>query len=154
MKIEIPRVVRALELGGYVAEMKEARILMWVNPPVSKRRAFYETADRIDQLNEAIALLGPKGPAPEPPRPDMRPNAYVGLPRDELSAKVEELYKIVCAWWAEMWSQGEAADTHWTAEEVDKLFSDAGETDPELIDFIRKGCLRLMAEYRESAKKN
>jgi hypothetical protein len=153
MKIEIPRIVRRLDLGDYAGEMKEAHIFMWVNPPRAKRAEIYLISKRIDWVAEAAQLLSPTAPPPVAPQPDMEPNPFIGLSREELEAKALEVHAQLCAWWAEMWSQGEP-ELRWTAEEVAEFFAGAADTDPKLISFIRSGCLHLMAEHAERAQKN
>lgn len=153
MKIDIPRIVRRLDLGDYAQEMKDAHIFMWVNPPRAKRRELYMISRRIDWVAEAAKLLGPAAPPPMPPQGDIEPNPFEGLSREDIESKADEIQAQLCAWWAEMWSQGEP-ETHWTQDEVKTLFTTAGDTDPVLIAFIRSGCLQLMNGHIEGSQKN
>ena len=43
MKINFPRIVRPVDLGEYAPEMKEQKILVWVNPPTGDLSAMLDS---------------------------------------------------------------------------------------------------------------
>lgn len=75
MKIDIPKIVRPVDLGGYAEEMKGKLIYVWVNPPVSLLQEYFDLQKGIlegdDQktlesqaarMREVLAELLSQGP--------------------------------------------------------------------------------------------
>ena len=131
MKINIPRVVRPVQLSDYAPEFGEQAIGMWVNPPRAKRLEFAGITERFKGVQDQIEGCDDG-------------DELEGL-FDQIKALGLEMY----AWYAEMWSQG---DDEWTAEGVQELAEAALDTDPGLWDFVQESSLDAMQEYRRRKK--
>lgn len=60
-KIEIPRIVRPLDLAEYAPEYAGAVMQVWVNPTRAKLRAYYEAAGDADRLVAWFAEIWSQG---------------------------------------------------------------------------------------------
>lgn len=129
MKIEIPRVVRRLELGGYAPEYggDGAVIWVWVNPPRKRVREYFE-------------LLSEAGESIQQDAQDAQ---------DMAGVRAGKVY----AWLAEMWSQAGLVETLWTAEEVGELARETLESDPGLWAYVTGMTVRMILDYRDAEKK-
>lgn len=142
MKFDIPRIVRAVPLRDYAPEYGEHVIWMWVNPPRAKRQAFAGIAAQWKLLQKRLTDLGAETGAGD---------------SEELTALVETLIeqgRLLYAWWAEMWSQGDDPDTHWTAEEVQEMAEAALDSDMGLWEYMQDASLEAVQAYREQKKSN
>lgn len=131
MKINITPIVKGIRLSEYDERMAPAEVLVWVNP----------TRGFLQVRTDAIKSL----PAPTLPSPKLeeeRPNLGEG--------RFEEFNTLMFGWYAELWSKGVAAETHWTAEEVQAL----NEQDPTLFTWLMQRSAQLMNERRLVEKKS
>lgn len=143
MKINIPKVIRPLDLAEYAPEYDGAVIQVWVNPPRSMREQFQEirlglmrTADEIQQL----AAEAEDRNAPE----------YlekIKAAGERMSAANRALYE----WHSEIWSQSTADD--WTPEQVEELSDHALENDPQLWQYVLTRTAEMIQEYRGGRQK-
>ena len=92
MKIDIPRVTVALDLGAYAPTLAGQTVQIWVNPT----RAF------LRQRSEAFALL----------------NANEETTAE---ARMAQFNDALLTWFAALWSQHPDTATHWTADELRTL---------------------------------
>ncbi|RJX20821.1 MAG: hypothetical protein C4570_03430 [Ammonifex sp.] len=144
MKISIPKIVRPLRLAEYAPEYGEAVVWVHANPSRGKLRELLEARRALAALTPALS----QGPSPLAPLPE-------GEGEGEIEAHLREvdgLMKRIVAWLAENWSQGEAAETHWSVEEVEQVLEHAADSDPGLWPFLVGGTLDVILDYREMAK--
>lgn len=131
MKISIPKIIRPLRLAEYAPEYGEAQVQVHVNPS-------RETLHKVIHARRSIAALAEKGAGEAP---------------EKYLKELEKLVKQITGWVAEIWSQGEDAETHWTIEEVDQIIQHSADTDPALWPWLLNSTLDLILEHREAAKK-
>ena len=134
MKIELPKITRAMALGDYAPEMVGVEIVVWVNPPRAFLAEFFEASEAAGALQQEIVAAGPERDA------DFVEKAKVSATR-------------VYGWWAEEWSQGPEG-TQWTAGEIEALVEHSRDTDPGLWTFLMNRTWTLIREHREIARKN
>lgn len=139
MKFEIPKITKILSAGEYAPELEAVKICVWVNPP----RALLNRHDAVmRRLVAAVEMETTKG--------------TTGT-KEEGSGFVREVEAIsgeLCAVFAEFWSAGSDPETHWTADEVDRLITGMVDTDPQLWPWLRVRTLGMIREHRETAKKD
>lgn len=148
-KFNIPRIARPVDLARYAPELAQeigqapAPIYMWVNPSRDARAEYVairrEGRAILLALREAIAAQDAEGAAK--------------MAVEDLTRQAAAIDHRVAAWWATAWSQG-APESRWTVEEVEALIVDCSDKDPGLWEFITNECWRMVAEHRESARKN
>lgn len=145
MKVQIPRIVRPIALSEYGKEYGGQVVWMWVNPARALKLRFYELAEEFASIREKVATLTEDGGEGVDKTADALPPLF---------ARLNELGGALYAWWAEMWSQHEDEDTHWTQEEVTELAIAALDADPGFWDFLQERSLDAMQEYRDQKKRN
>lgn len=129
MKFNIPTIVKSVDLGEYDQAYKGQEIWMWVNPPKRMRREF-------DQINKDIrdavkSLL----------------EELTDEEKQQIKEEVEKLQAQQAAWWAEMWSQHEDEETHWSVEDVQTLLEESADKDPQLWNFLTETSLERLKEH-------
>lgn len=129
MKFNIPTIVKSVDLGEYDQAYKGQEIWMWVNPPKRMRREF-------DQINKDIrdavkSLL----------------EELTDEEKQQIKEEVEKLQAQQAAWWAEMWSQHEDEETHWSVEDVQILLEESADKDPQLWNFLTETSLERLKEH-------
>jgi hypothetical protein len=148
-KFNLPKIVRPIDLTAYAPELAEQLadasppIMMWVNPPISMRESYEALTERSSEALDAFKAFKPSG--------DKGKDAEQA---GGIHAGLTEAADALFAWWAGMWSQGKAPETHWTAEEVRALAHESRETDPAFWPWIQNACFELMAEHLKAARKN
>lgn len=147
-KFNIPRIARPVDLASYAPELAEeivagtSPIYMWVN---LTRGAHLQYAEIVREWRSVLASLT----ATEPTVDKSQAKAAI----EEMSGQAEALNQRTAAWWSEAWSQG-PENVRWTVDEVQALMLQCSEQDPALWDFITNECWRMVAQHRESARKN
>lgn len=162
MKLAVQPIVRQLDLAQYHAAYADqgAVVWVWVNAPTAFLRQrdelLIEYSRRWGELQrlriQAVEDVGsrfvlrklfpPKRAAGAPDADQIqidRFNEWVGgtfLPR-------------LHAWFANLLSKG-PDDTHWTAEELDRIFQE----DSTLLEWIKRKALGLVQAYAEEKKRD
>jgi hypothetical protein len=146
-KFNIPRIARSVDLAKYAPEVAEEiakaapPIYMWVN---LTRGAHLQYAEIVREWRSVLAPL-----TAEPTVDKSQAKAAI----QEMSGQAEALNQRTAGWWSEVWSQG-PENARWTVDEVQALMVQCSEQDPALWDFIINECWRMVAQHRESARKN
>lgn len=137
MKINIPKIIRELNLSEYAPEYGDACIKIWVNPPRGKMAKF-ETirAELLEAYDHAIKSTEAS--------PDQM---------QEIGEQIEAANNKLYEWLAENWSQSEDPEDHWTVDEIIEMQKSSNDNDPELWRFIMRRSFELILEYREGRKK-
>lgn len=133
MDIQIPRITRPLDLGGYAPELAGVCVQVWVNPPRDFMKRYWDLVGENDASGKAAQTTKGK------------------KAREALLKTVERIGQDFVGWFAELWSQHPEADTHWSKDEVTKLIK--SETDPQLYVWLVGQSMRLVTEHRILAKK-
>jgi len=132
--LNIPKVIRPLQLADYAEELKDTVIWVWVNPPVSLLERWSalasESLQAIEQLN-----------APSD-------NTEVV---ERVRATLERIGTEEAGIISELWSQKEG-DT-WLAEDVLRLVEETRETDPMLWAWLQTRTRAMIREHRNGIKK-
>lgn len=58
MKIDVPKIVRPVDLGGYAEEMRGQVIYVWVNPPTVLLQEYFGLQDSLRTGEDEKALEG------------------------------------------------------------------------------------------------
>jgi hypothetical protein len=128
LKFPLPRIVRPLRLGDFLAELGDVQVLVWVNPPADLRQQRWALLEEYNKTVNAYQELAEKK-------------------RDEkkYTAWKAEWAKRWKAWFAEIWSQGVDLESHWTLAEVEDLEAQA----PALVEWL----IRQTLTYVDDPKK-
>lgn len=151
-KFNIPRIARPVDLAAYAPELaKEIAqaappIYMWVNPTRGVCSRYTELLQDGNKILKALTAAGK-------PEEDKADKAQIKAKMEELIRQSDALNQRMAAWWAEAWSQGPET-ARWTTEEVQSFLAECSEQDLALWEFIINECWRMVAEHRESARKN
>lgn len=128
MKIINRPICKVLELKDYDPRMEPGEVFIWVNPQrefLRRRDVFMRDFSRAPEINDEKSL--------------------------DMNLERLEIFNLqMLDWYAELWSKGENAESHWTADEVREL-SDA---DPACFSWLVSNSTRLMSEHRKGEKKN
>lgn len=128
MKFNIPKIVKSISLGEYDESLSEQKIWMWVNPPKKMRREFDEIQQGIrEQVNLLLEASEEK--------------------KQKIKKAIEKLQAENSVWWAEMWSQSEDKETHWSVEDVEQLLEKCADKDPQLWSFLIDTSLELLKAH-------
>ena len=135
-RLDIPKILKQLELAQYAPEFGDAVIQVWVNPPRDMLRQYGELLGEMKRL-QAVIGIG------DELNPDL-----VGQHAEALRSVHDHLK----AWFASVWSQG-PDETHWSEEDIGALLEHSNETDPGLWSWLVEQTMRLIGEHRKRQKK-
>lgn len=145
MRISVPKLLRSIDLADYAPELvhpdgKPIMVWVWVNPPRDlmdrRRRNLQMGADAYRVINDAVKV----GDQP--------------LSIDERRRLLNDLLatgNLMAAWFAEIWSQADDAETHWSTEDV--LSLGTNQTDPALYPWLQIQTMDLITAHRDAEKK-
>ena len=128
-KINIPVLVRPINLADYAPELAGGTVHVWINP----------TRDVVAERNAIFSEIGELLKVEASARDDA------------WRARDDELGRRSTAWYARVWSQHKNPATHWTPEEVDQLSEH--ETDPGLYRWLIARTMALIEDHRRGAAK-
>jgi|PlaIllAssembly_1097288.scaffolds.fasta_scaffold191627_1 hypothetical protein len=169
-KINIPRVVRPVDLGAYSPEMRTALeeakasggsskpLYMWVNPTLGRLQTFgalmarYDECVRMQAGNAKYVERKRKENEGLPPAQQIDVLAGLPYPTDLIQTSADDIARQLNVWWADIWSHGPEG-THWTPEEIEELHAQCRENDPGFWEWIHAECWRMVHDYRDRAKK-
>jgi hypothetical protein len=133
MQINIPKIVKPLDLVDYAPEMAGAVFQVWVNPP---RKLLEDYDVLIMDAQKLIASMK-----------DVTPTDAQKIAKD-FEANAVQLQN----WYSPIWSQG-AEETRMTNEDVQALVKEMADTDPGLWTWLTGNTMRMIREHREAVKK-
>lgn len=134
MRIEIPKIVKKIELAEYAPEFGEQVIEVWVNPSKSVFAEFEELQDRVEDLTNKI-------------------KAAKNASGDEIHQVTEDSKKLnddIARWYSAIWSQGENPIS---PSEVTELLEAAKESDPGFQNWLFDMTWASIREHRDTRKK-
>jgi len=155
MKIEIPKIVRPVDMGEYAEEMRGQLLYVWVNPPTALmdeyfrlRKDLLETDDEINKLAEKSGSPAGKTPqnnAGQAPADDEKINGLVKAIESQAAGMRDVL--------AQLLSQGPEA-LRWTSEDVAALLTETADSDPQLYPWVVNAIFEQIGEHRARRKKD
>lgn len=137
MNIDIPRITRPLDLGGYAPEFSGVCVQVWVNPPRDFMSRWYALVEENTATGKEV----------EAANKSKKSKQNIA----KLTARVQANGSAFIDWWAELWSQNPDTETHWTREGIITLIN--SDTDPKLYGWICEQSFALITEHKASAKK-
>jgi len=140
MKIEIPKITRALKLSEYAPEFGEAEIVVWVNPPKRMVLEYVSLVNASDEIKKALAEA-----VKEAKQVDQ-------ADQERKLAEMAQTGERIIDWYAELWSQG-AEDTRWSVEDIKQLLEGTQDTDPGLWSWLTFKSQLMIRTHRGRAKK-
>jgi len=152
MKIQVPKVVQALDLGGYAEALRGQFLHVWVNPPRGMRQRYDEMAAQAqaeevkrmeaDLEGSQTPEVGSAGGFVE------NLKRLVGL-RVKAARRGVETDAQLLDWFAEIWSQG-PREAGWLTSEIREL----EDGDPALLTWMITETWRLIGEHQARKKKD
>ena len=135
--IDIPKVVKKLELSNYHDELKDKFIMVWVN---LTRAVHNEYADNQEQLRlwgiEGKRIVGYIEEKVQEAQQNGKTDKQVEKIREKTSKdfdahmeSVEIINDLMYAWYAEVWSQHKNEVHHCTPDEVRRIAETSNEQD-------------------------
>lgn len=131
--MDVVKVLRSFDLGGYAAEYAGQVCVVWVNMPMALRR---QRADLLRAFAQAAQPVGLRW--------------VPGFVREFwMRRRLQAAQAEMCAWLAEVWSQSADAETHWSAAEVAEL----QRLEPTLYAWMVQETVKLVDAWAAGKKK-
>jgi hypothetical protein len=137
MGIQIRKVVRPLGLRDLAEEYGDDFLSVWVNPDRGALALYERAREETEKIKKQLAGL--------PDREKADPEKVQAI-----SNSLDEANRIIYAWYAEIWSQGQDPAQHVTAAAVEEW---AQKADPAIWFYVTSGTWRLINEHLFHAKK-
>ena len=144
MKFDIPKVVKPLNLSEYAPEYGTYKIMVWVNPPREKIKYQSELLARAIAAQKLMVEIDQK-----------QVGEHEGITKsaEDLIREIGAVGDQMVEWFAEIWSQGIDAASHWSADDVRKLVEGSRDTDPQLWSWLTGKTIAMIREHRAAQKK-
>jgi hypothetical protein len=136
-RTSIPNAVRPIRLAEFLPEFGEDVIWVWANPTQELLVRRTEQIRRAISVREQLIALKPLT--------DEDSQARVIA----LGKEMEQVGEAMMAWLAEIWSQHEDPETHFSLEDVKALANESMEREPALYGWLIDQTMRLIAEHRK-----
>lgn len=133
MQVNIPKIVKKIELKGYAAEFGDAYLEVWVNPPV-------KLIERVRKAKDAVRTL-------DIPNRELAPDE-----KEKVEKAIQESWHEQASVYAELLSQG-SEHTRLSVDEVKKLAEGTVDTDPMFWAWLQAEIVEAINAHRFSAKK-
>lgn len=150
--INIPKVVKKLELSGYADELKGEFIEVWVNPTRADHKAY------TDLQTQLLNFRGEGADLALQLNKETDRNEKVRLQKrlDKFTKKIEKeadsLNDAMYAWYARIWAQGKGDVS---AEDVRTIAKSSGDQDDGVFwAWITKQTQAMILAHRNSHLKN
>lgn len=166
MKFNFTKIVLPIDLGAYHESYAGRFLQVWVNPPREKKRErerliaeYSRVLGRMmtPALTPVIGLdtgrdTGRDDPAPTRPSKKLIQRILEAFRRPFTGTEQSEIDVInqkIFVWLAEMWSQHENIESHWSVSEIQTVY----DADPTLYAWLTRQTIELMSEFRTGQKK-
>lgn len=136
-------IVKEILLAEYDPRMAPEKVFVWVNPP----RVFLRKRDEAIKTLDARNLLARK------PREDANGSVGFDVDHEAVQKAALEFNEFMYGWYAELLSQGEDPETHFTADEV-RALQQTEESDPNFFPWLIQQTARKMRDHRSGEKKS
>lgn len=145
MKLNITKVIQALDLGEYAEAMQGQVVQVWLNPD---RATLRRRELLIEEYNRRLEAL--KNPPQVTEKNRVKVAERFKTTLDEFNEfALGDFLKGIHEWFASLWSQHTDAGTHWTTDELVEL----NEADPALYQWMKDRSLKMMEAHRSREKK-
>jgi hypothetical protein len=158
MKFALPKLTRFLPLQEYAPEepsLAGVGIQVWVDPPRAVLLEFDELNRGFRQVLEKITTIDHR-PRTTDKKKQTRDrllgwmHALTKRPQDDkFKTAIETHRQAQYAWYARLWSQSADAETHWTADELEKI----NDGNPQFYEWLCVSSWALIERHREDVKK-
>lgn len=135
MRFDIPKIIKAVSLGGYAPELEAVVVSVWVNPPRNLLDGYIQLTERTRQIQTALD--------------------GVAADTEQTKTLIDELNKIALGFsefYSALWSQGGDPASHWTVDDVKQLAT--LDTDPALYQYLTERTWAAIHEHRSAHRKN
>jgi len=136
MEISIPKAVKTLELGEYIAEWQGKTLDVWVNPPATMIDELVRMMQKIDQVVKRATKK----------RQNWLSKRFNGRAVDQAEVKICEIF-------SQLLSQGKDVSKHLSAADVEKIIHETFENDPAFWPWLQNKIVMMIHEHRSSLKK-
>lgn len=141
---KIPKIFKTISLGEYAPEFGEAHLEVWVNVPkalILERDSILTTFHAAEE--ELKTALGELTAAKE------EDQAAIQKRVEALKEHIVELNQEMKDWYGKIWRQNGSALSR---DEVDSLFKQAEETDPQFMPWLIGKTFDAINDHREARK--
>lgn len=145
MKIEIPKIVRPVDLGEYAEEMRGQLLYVWVNPPTALMDEYFRLRKDLLETDDEINKLNPQDNKKAAPANVEKINGLVKALESQAAGMRDVL--------AQLLSQGPEA-LRWTSEDVAALLTETADADPQLYPWVVNAIFEQIGEHRARRKKD
>lgn len=163
MRINLPKITKALNLRDYAPEM-EIEITVLVNPPKADLSRLYElrlqSADLLQRAraaNKALLqtrtdwIITHKAAPTDADIAEAIETSRAAL--EQIGHETNLIGAEIVAWMRGNWSQGPDEATHWSVEEIQKLVDYCADQDPALWQWLINRTEQMIEDYRRGQKK-
>ena len=146
MKVKAVIITQPIDLGEYNEAMSGGVIHVWVNPPRSVRKEREELLRTYAKFFRSVAV---------PEKPIAKKHALAVLldlfrgKKTRTLTQLQEAERKVYAWFAELWSQGDNPELHWSVDEVAEI----NEQDPVLYQWLIRRSVLMVDAWQGDKKK-
>jgi hypothetical protein len=133
MQINIPKIVKRIELKNYAPEFGEAALEVWVNPPGKLLDLLRAAKKRVYDLDI--------------PKRKLEPNEKAMIEK-----VIQESWNDQAGLYAQLLSQG-SEETRLGVGELNRMVEETAETDPMFWGWLQAEIVEMINAHRFSAKK-
>ena len=136
MTIEIPKVRKPLDLGGYSPELKGHFLYIWVNPPRGLKNEYFSSTYSL-----GIGLQAAE-----------KPEDFNFIQRIAKGRKRQKSARKIVRWYAQLWSETDEGDSFGGAE-IEAFAEELVDKDPAMWSFLCNATWVMINEWVETSKK-
>jgi hypothetical protein len=133
MQVNIPKIVKKIELKGYAPEFGDACLEVWVNPPVRVLERLRMAKQKVYELNI--------------PKRELTPEE-----KSNIEAVIHESYEEQMVVYAELLGQG-SDETRLGVDELKQMVDGTVDSDPMFWGWVQAQIVELINDHRGTAKK-
>ena len=136
MTINIPKVRKPLDLGGYSPELEGHFLYVWVNPPRGLKNDYFKATYDLGDSMRAVEA----------------PDNFNFLGRAFKGRKRKRSARKLVRWYAQLWSEDEGGDS-FGGPEIEATAETLIEGDPAMWSFLCTATWLMINEWLEDSKK-
>jgi len=148
MKFEIKKITQPIDLGEFHEAYRGGIIHVWVNPPKSVRKEREDLLRMYGSFFQDIARPAESDPGKKSWLSRLKKLFHFGLNSTQEN-RLREMELKSYQWFAELWSQGDNPELHWTADELAQM----NERDPALYRWLIKQSVLMVDMFHIDKKK-
>jgi len=148
MKFEIKKITQPIDLGEFHEAYRGEIIHVWVNPPKSVRKEREDLLRMYGSFFQDIARPAESDPGKKSWLSRLKKLFHFGLNSTQEN-RLREMELKSYQWFADLWSQGDNPELHWTADELAQM----NERDPALYRWLIKQSVLMVDMFHIDKKK-